>query len=104
MRVANKSPERMKHGAVLVSGGRLIGCGFNKNVLNPYYYQEEKTRRSIHAEESVLKLIRPGDRRRYTLYVVRVGRSDGCLMLSKPCVTCASLISEYSCIKRVVHS
>ena len=92
----------MKHGAILVSGGRLIAYGCNRNILNPYYYPDAD-KLSIHAEEAAIRSIRGNvSRRRYTLYVVRVGKHG--VTTSAPCLNCRTLIDEFGAIKRIVHT
>jgi hypothetical protein len=61
-----------------VQGGRLVAWGFNRNILDPFYYANEPIL-SIHAEEAALKALsahhRRSDGRRYVLYVVRLSSS-----------------------------
>lgn len=113
-RYANQSVERNKHGAVLVKGGSLVSWGWNRNILDPYYYANEP-KLSIHAEEDAInRLVRIARGpnvdsngafariNKYTLYVVRVNYR-GELVISAPCGRCSELLSGLG-LHRVVHS
>lgn len=97
-RNALRSELTQKHGAVIISDGKVICEGYNKKLSDRY---------SVHAEVDVLIKAR----KKYLailpkceLIVVRVTGRHNCLAMSKPCARCEQLICEskigkthYSC-------
>lgn len=97
-RNALRSSLNQKHGAVLISDGKVICEGYNKGLSDNY---------SVHAEVDVLLKAR----KKYLsilpkciLIVVRVTGRKNCLAMSKPCARCQQIIEEsgvgtvhYSC-------
>lgn len=104
---AHKSPCRAQHGAVVASGKRVFGTGFNvyKSPGEHWGTRKLHSRNSYeffttHAEAAA---IRDAKRRRKdltgtTLYVTRAGGR-----LSKPCADCQKLIEEHG-ISKVVYT
>jgi len=83
---ASKSVMRQNHAALLAKGDKVIAIGCNKFL--------SYGRKSIHAEEIVLRKIpRNYDRRDLTLYVIRINRR-GKFVYSFPCKRCQILIKR----------
>ena len=101
--LAAKSEARMRHGAVLVRGGSVIGTGFNKAVNHPRIVSSEhiRTHCSRHAEIEAMRDANYNVRKA-TLYVARVNVRD-VPRNSMPCLACAAAIRKYD-IKRVVYT
>ena len=92
----------MKHGAVIVKGGRVIATGVNKERNHPLIVSSEhiKTHCSVHAEVDALK--KAGDVRGATMYVARVNKT-GQERNSRPCKYCYANIKK-SGIKKIVYT
>lgn len=98
MKIAGDSSETQKHGAVLVSSGRVLGLGVNSRrnsgagILSGDY--------TIHAELSAMG--------RYvssmggTIYVARVDK-NGNAQYSRPCDSCMKAMRHRG-VKKVVYS
>lgn len=100
---ADMSEERMKHGAVVVKSGRVVGTGFNKFKNHPNIIPTNliKVHCSRHAEEVALH--EAGDNAKGAiLYVARVSK-QGLDRNSKPCSVCSKIIKE-SGIKKVIYT
>jgi len=92
----------MKHGAVIVKGGRVLATGMNKERNHPLIVSSEhiKTHCSVHAEIDALK--KAGNVRGATMYIGRVNRR-GQERNSRPCDKCyVSIIN--SGIKKIVYT
>lgn len=98
-RIAATSDCRMKVGAVLVKGGRILARGTNKMRNNPAYIVPW-TECSEHAEESVLRQVR--NARGTTIYVARVNRK-GEWRLAKPCDRCQVAL-DLAGVTKVVYT
>lgn len=79
-----------KMGAVIVSKGKIIGVGWNKNKSHP---KALNFTRKIHAELAALVGFRNGDLLGAHMYVVRT-TNGGAMATSKPCKYCMILIQE----------
>ena len=92
----------MKHGAVIVKGGRVLSTGVNKERNHPLIVSSEhiKTHCSVHAEVDALK--KAGDVRGATMYVARVNKT-GQERNSRPCKYCYANIKK-SGIKKIVYT
>lgn len=101
--LARKSNERMKHGAVVVKGGRVLGTGYNKAKNHPFVVSSEhiKTHCSRHAEEEAIKDAN-FNVKGAVIYVARVSR-NGSDRDSKPCERCQELIDTAG-IKKVIYT
>lgn len=100
--MASQSSCRMKHGSVIVKGGRVISTGYNKERNHPTIVSSEhiKTDCSVHAEIDALKKAR--DVSGATVYIARVNRR-GQARDSRPCKRCYnSLLSNG--IKKIVYT
>ncbi len=95
--VASLSECRMKHGAVVVKNGNVLGI--STNVVRNSPKNVDWKHSSIHAEVRALR--KAGFPRRATVYVARVNK-NGERRMSMPCAGCMSLIEELQC--RVVWS
>jgi len=100
--VASQSDCRMKHGAVIVKGGRVIATAVNTERNRPEQVSEEhiKTHCSVHAEVNALR--RAKKVKGATIYVARSNRSGDPIM-SRPCDRCYKQIKR-SGIKKVVYT
>jgi len=92
----------MKHGAIIVKGGRVLATGINKERNHPMIVSSEhiKTHCSVHAEVDALK--KAGDVRGATIYVARVNRI-GLERNSRPCKYCYENIKS-SGIKKIIYT
>lgn len=92
----------MKHGAVIVKGGRVISIGINKNRNHPTIVSSEhiKTHCSVHAEVDALRKVK--NAKGATIYVARVNKR-GQDRLSRPCDRCHKAIKDAG-IRKVVYT
>ena len=95
-KMAVKSDCQIRHGAVVVRGGSILGLGFNRKIngatSEPY---------TIHAEVDALNNV-DGLVDGATMYVVRI-YADDTYALSLPCESCYNTMNLYG-IKKVVFS
>lgn len=100
-KLAQKSDHEVhKHGAVLVRKNSVIGIGFNQHKTHSKSTHPFKT---IHAEFSAILNSQQESFEGCELYVVRKRRKDGTLANSKPCISCARMLSSLG-IKKVYYS
>ena len=94
-KMARKSTRRNRHGAVILSSGNPISCGYNKEKTSPHtemndYYE-------THAEEDAIRqLVRAEggvNTKGMDILVVRIDGNDK-LMLSRPCPKCMEQIKN----------
>ncbi len=92
----------MKHGSVIVKGGRVISTGLNKERSHPRIVSSEhiKDHCSVHAEIDAIKKAK--DVSGATIYVARVNRR-GEQRDSKPCSRCYEVIRN-SGIKKIIYT
>jgi deoxycytidylate deaminase len=92
----------MKHGSVIVKGGRVISTGVNKDRSHPKIVSSEHIKQhcSVHAEVDAIK--RAKDVSGATIYVARVNRR-GEQRDSRPCSRCYEAIRK-SGIKKIVYT
>jgi deoxycytidylate deaminase len=92
----------MKHGSVIVKGGRVISTGVNKERSHPRIVSSEhiKDHCSVHAEVDAIKKAK--DVSGATIYVARVNRR-GEQRDSRPCSRCYEAIKS-SGIKKIVYT
>ena len=102
LNVAMSSSERMKHGAVIVKGGRVLSVGINKFRNHPAIIESDmiKTSCSVHAEIDALRKIK--DARGATIYVARVNKG-GLERLSRPCDHCYNAIDRAG-ISKIIYT
>ncbi len=102
---ALKSRFNYKLGAVIVKGGRVLGCGHNETGRYTNKWKQSWPG-SLHAEEAaILNALRKGGPVPLvgsTLYVSRVGR-NGEVGIAKPCKHCQEVIKSFH-IKEVVYT
>lgn len=93
--------KHQRHGCVIVHNNRIVSEGFNHSSTHLCHIY------SIHAEADAISKIKHDKKllSKCDLYVVRIGKDSmgNPLKLSKPCQSCADLISE-CCIRRVYYS
>jgi deoxycytidylate deaminase len=92
----------MKHGSVIVKGGRVISTGMNKDRSHPRIVSSEhiKDHCSVHAEVDAIKKAK--DVSGATIYVARVNRR-GEARDSRPCNRCYEAIRKNG-IKKIVYT
>jgi deoxycytidylate deaminase len=92
----------MKHGSVIVKGGRVIATGVNKDRSHPRIVSSEhiKDHCSVHAEVDAIKKAR--DVSGATIYVARVNKR-GAARDSRPCNRCYEVIKNNG-IKKIVYT
>jgi deoxycytidylate deaminase len=92
----------MKHGSVIVKGGRVISTGINKDRSHPRIVSSEhiKDHCSVHAEIDAIKKAR--DVTGATIYVARVNKR-GEARDSRPCKRCFEVIKNNG-IKKIVYT
>lgn len=97
MGVATTSKCRMKHGAIVVKHGHVLGSSPNlwKNDPKNVDFQHA----SVHAEIAALR--KAGWPKKVDLYVARVN-GNGESRLSKPCANCQAVLDEMKI--RVVYT
>lgn len=102
-RCASRSSERMKHGAVIVSGHTVLTVYPNSYRNHPTCVPDRLDGASVHAEAAAIAAVRDKNKLRgATIYVARVN-NQSVWRYSKPCDSCETLIREYG-IRRVVHT
>ena len=92
----------MKHGSVIVKGGRVISTGINKDRSHPRIVSTEhiKDHCSVHAEIDAIKKAK--DVTGATIYVARVNKR-GKARDSRPCTRCYEVIKNNG-IKKIIYT
>jgi len=99
--VALTSTNRVKHGAVIAHGNRVLAVGVNARRVDPTQCSDPARESDFHAEVAAIRSLRTGtEPANLTMYVARVGH-DGGTRLSKPCPECAQAIKDFG-IRRVL--
>lgn len=102
--LAKTSTARMRHGAIVVRHGNIVGMGVNVPRTNPDHAADKHIEAgilSLHAERAALR--RAGEAStRSTLYIARVDKA-GRPVYSAPCSKCLDTIRE-SGVKRIVFT
>jgi len=107
--MARKSNMSKRHGAVLMSGGKICGTGYNHMWIDKVNLKCFKTMRiaSIHAEidciQSCRSFYKEANRKKYTMIIVRMRRDDEKLMCSKPCSMCLDILKKFR-VKKVYYT
>lgn len=100
---AKESELKMKHGAIVVRGGSLMGTGYNKHRNNPAFLAEDIVRENTTYHAEAVAIRSAGDNcRGGVIYIARVNR-QGEDRNSRPCVYCRILIEEVG-IKKIVYT
>ena len=101
----NSTYGNIRHGAILVKGGRILNISFNKENFSSFgsrFRKPDTGNATVHAEIGAVS----GIPRKHTygadLYVVRVGK-NGQFQMSKPCDMCRSVLRHVG-IKRVFYT
>jgi len=102
IRLAELSDCKMRHGAVVIKGGRVLGVGINVMKNDPNIVPDPKTQSSVHAECAAIRACGNTDLRGATLYVARIGK-DGKPAMSKPCINCQKALRDRG-IKKVFYT
>jgi deoxycytidylate deaminase len=92
----------MKHGSVIVKGGRVISTGHNKDRNHPKIVSSEhiKTDCSVHAEIDALK--RAKDANGATVYIARINKR-GEARDSRPCKRCYKALLTNG-VKKIIYT
>lgn len=96
---------KFKHGAVLVQGGSVLNCSYNKDNYNSFGSRFRRTsegRATLHAELGCVLGIPRTKTRGATVYVARVNRL-GAEKISKPCSMCQNVLRHVG-VKRVIYT
>lgn len=101
-RLAEFSPCKQQHGAVIVKGGRMLSTGFNTYRNRPGD-DIPMFDRAIHAEEAAIRMLDNGRAQGAKIYVARKRRSNGEPGLSRPCDRCYQAIVEAG-IKEIIFT
>ena len=98
LKESEKSKERTRHGAIIVSGGRVLSRGHNTNRSHPKWGSGPLG--TIHAEaDAIRQAIAKGiNLKGSTIYVARTGSQ-----MSRPCKNCQKLIRKYE-IRKMVYT
>lgn len=102
LKEAYKSPMNIKHAACILKGNKIVSIGHN--YMPNYTFQNLK---SIHAEVDALsKLPKIYKLKKCNLkmVVIRLSKSDGGLMMSKPCDNCSCAINKLGNITTTYYS
>ena len=102
VRIAENSECQKRHGAILTSGGRVLGIGVNTNRNDPAIIGDAQLAYSVHAEVAALRAWGGTNLKNATIYVARIGR-NGDPMMSKPCVKCQEALKAAG-VKKVVYT
>ena len=96
---------KFKHGAVLVQGGSVLNCSYNKDSYNSFgsrFRSLSEGQATLHAELGcVLGIPRPKTTGA-TVYVARVNRF-GEERMSKPCNMCQNVLKHVG-VRRVIYT
>jgi len=92
----------MKHGSVIVKGGRVISTGINKERSHPRIVSAEHIKKhcSVHAEIDAIKKAKNVSGA--TIYVARINKR-GQQRDSRPCSSCLESIRRNG-IKKIVYT
>jgi len=103
--LARTSKVNMKHGAILISNGKIISTSVNKNEFCRFagrFRRRDKGIPTLHAEIGAILGIARNRTQGAHLYVVKVNRNDDFLN-SKPCSMCLSVLAHVG-IKKIFFS
>lgn len=93
---ARKSPQRSKHGCVIVNRGHIISHGFNKFRIRPYTGGSSYT--SIHAEIEAINSIPRRLLKKSKIYIICIFKDWGNMVElnhSHPCKDCAIKLAKF---------
>ena len=95
-----------RHGAVLVSGGRVINTGYNKDRFTNFGSRFRPCgfgNATLHAELDAILNIDRKKTQGATIYVVRISNDRDLFRNSKPCSMCHAALMFVG-IKQVIYS
>lgn len=101
IKLALKSDQNQKHGALVVKNGRVLGQGVNVRRNLPSDWIEADAI-SVHAEVMAMARVNPDNLRGATVYVARTGKCQP-HMLSRPCSRCYEALKAAG-VKRVIYT
>ena len=107
--MARKSTMANRHGAVLWSGGKICGCGYNHTDIDNLRLKKIENKRiaSIHAEmdclNSCLFFLKNRNKKKCNMLVIRLSREDEKLCKSEPCSLCTKLLKKCN-VKKVFYT
>jgi tRNA(Arg) A34 adenosine deaminase TadA len=96
---------KFKHGAVLVQGGSVLNCSYNKDNYNSFgsrFRTADMGRATLHAELGCILGMPRAKTTGATMYVARVN-SLGKEKISKPCTMCQGVLKHVG-VKRVIYT
>lgn len=96
---------KFKHGAVLVQGGSVLNCSYNKDNYNSFgsrFRTADMGRATLHAELGCILGMPRAKTTGATMYVARVN-SLGREKISKPCPMCQGVLKHVG-VKRVIYT
>ena len=96
---------KFKHGAVLVQGGSVLNCSYNKDNYNSFgsrFRPKSKGNATLHAEIGCVLGMPRGKTTGAVLYVARVN-GQGNEKISKPCKMCQNVLKHVG-VKRVIYT
>ena len=96
---------KFKHGAVLVQGGSVLNCSYNKDNYNSFgsrFRDINEGRATLHAELGCILGIPRTKTSGATVYVARVNK-QGAEKISKPCNMCQNALKHVG-VKRVIYT
>jgi deoxycytidylate deaminase len=101
--LAHRSTAVKRHGAVIIKGGRVIGCGYNKYTNKPFFVSPEHQQHycSTHAEVAAIRSSK-ANLRGATVYVARINKR-GEERFSAPCSNCQAELDKNG-IRKVVYT
>ena len=106
IKIANSSKyKRLKHGAILVKGGKVLNASCNKNKFCSFAQRFRNLnlgRATLHAELGTILGLDRSVTRGSTIYVVRVN-AEGHLRLSRPCRMCQDTLKHCG-VSKVYYS
>ncbi len=106
IRIARNSTVSYRHGAIIVSGGRIISTGYNKygsSKIGREIYPKNRDP-TIHAElKAILNTTNLDILKGSTLYSARAGRGkNNNYCISTPCPSCVFVMKRFG-IKKIVY-
>ena len=95
---------RFRHGAVLVSGGRVISSGFNKPNFSSFAerFRTAPGPATVHAEINCVYNVPKEHLEGSAVYVVRLDTEDR-LRLSRPCPMCINAL-KFCNVAKIYYS
>jgi deoxycytidylate deaminase len=104
IQISELSDHRMRMGAVITKGNRIMGVGNNKRKSHPKQINHHtfKIAQGLHAERSAIINAKRKDLSGCTIHIARLTKC-GEPAMAKPCDQCMAYIKETG-IKRIVYT